>query len=117
DDPGDGEQQPQPGDGRRGDAELARAIALSRRQAPGQDRDEDDVVDTQHQLQRGERGQGDPDFGVEQVVHWGRTGPGCSWATADGIDKLGAMRLRRGAAKVLPTGRWPAAAPGPQGPS
>src|SRR3546814_8271649 len=33
------------------------------------DRDEDDVVDAQHQFERGEGGEGDPDFRVSELFH------------------------------------------------
>jgi hypothetical protein len=48
----------------------AREFALVQRQLVDQDRDEDDVVDAQHQLQRGQGGEGDPDLGIgEQFDH------------------------------------------------
>src|SRR5690606_32287379 len=40
-------------------------------QAPGEDRDEDDVVDAQDQFQRGQGGQRDPDLGVVEGFHRG----------------------------------------------
>ena len=47
-------------------------LALRRRQLVDQDGDEDDVVDAQHQLQRGERGQRDPGLRrSEQFQHDG----------------------------------------------
>src|SRR3546814_3743243 len=50
-------------------ADAAGLVALFRRQLRGQDRDEDDVVDAQHQFERGEGGEGDPDFRVRELFH------------------------------------------------
>ena len=44
-------------------------LRCCRRQLRGQDRDEDDVVDAQHQLERGEGGEGDPDFRIGELFH------------------------------------------------
>ncbi len=65
---------------------------------PAKDGDEDDVVDAQDQLQRGQGGQGDQDFGGEQGFHGGfagrRAAGGCRRAGSDGV----AVRGRPGAA-------------------
>ena len=47
----------------------ARARLLRRRQLPGQDRDEDDVVDAEDDLEERQRREGDPDLRVGQPVH------------------------------------------------
>ena len=60
-----GEQQQAAEHGER-QAETARTVALMRRQAPDHDRNEDDVVYTEHDLERGEHGESYPDIGVEQ---------------------------------------------------
>ena len=47
---------------------------LLRRQLPDQDRDEDDVVDAEHDLEGGEGQEGDPDRGVRHPLHAGSRG-------------------------------------------
>jgi hypothetical protein len=47
-------------------ADAAREFAPFFGQLVHQDRDEDDVVDAQHEFQRGERGEGDPGLRVGQ---------------------------------------------------
>ena len=57
--------------------DAARELALFLRQLVHQDRDEDDVVDAQHDLERGERRERDPGIGVgDPVEHrgWPRAG-------------------------------------------
>ena len=41
-------------------------------QALDEDRDEDDVVDAEHDLEQGQRRQGDPGLGVRQQFHLSR---------------------------------------------
>ena len=48
---------------------AARPRLLLVRQLARQDRDEDDVVDAEDDLEEGERGEGDPDLRVGQQVH------------------------------------------------
>ena len=68
--PGDGEEQPEPGDQRQRQAEAPGARLLGGRKAPGQDGEEDDVVDPQHHLHGRQRGQGDPGLRLrEQFDH------------------------------------------------
>src|SRR5262249_42538921 len=56
-DPRDREQEGQPGSERQSQAETPRPGLLGRRQPAAQDRDEDDVVDAEDQLHRGQRDQ------------------------------------------------------------
>ncbi len=53
-DPRDREQEGQPGSERQGQAQAPRPRLLGRRQAAAEDRDEDDVVDAEDQLHRGQ---------------------------------------------------------------
>jgi branched-chain amino acid transport system permease protein len=69
--PGDREQQAEPHHERGGEAHPARFRLLIEREFPGQDRDEDDVVDAEHDFHRGERRQADPAFGGEEHVEHG----------------------------------------------
>ena len=64
DDEGDRAEQHQAHDQRRADAEPAGALALMLGQLVGEDRDEDQVVDAEHDLQRDEREQRDPGGGI-----------------------------------------------------
>ncbi len=50
---------------------LAGEFTLLFRQLVNNDRDEDDVVDTQYQFQRGQGEKSDPDFRIEEEVHDG----------------------------------------------
>src|SRR5690606_20249508 len=63
-DPGNAEEQRQPGDERASEPEPAGAGSLLRRQPPGQDRNEDDVVDAENDLERRQRQEADPGTGV-----------------------------------------------------
>ena len=55
-----------------------------------QDRDEDDVVDAQHQLERGQRGKSDPGLGVSEQFDdaglVGCSGPQAAAEISDGAD-------------------------------
>ena len=67
--PGEREQQADADHQRQRDADPADALALVRGDAPDQDRDEDHVVDPQHDLHRCEREQGNPGIGIGGGVH------------------------------------------------
>ena len=70
DDPGQHQQQADAHEHRHEQAEAAREFAPLLRQLVDQDRDEDDVVDAEHELERGERREGDPGLRVgEQFEH------------------------------------------------
>jgi hypothetical protein len=69
DDPRDGQQQQDAHAHREPQADVAGAVALARRQLADEDRDEDDVVDAEHDLEHRQRQQGDPGLGVRQQVH------------------------------------------------
>ena len=51
------------------DSQLARLLLLLDGSLPAKDRDEDDVVDAQHNLQRGQREERYPDLRVGKPVH------------------------------------------------
>ena len=68
-DPGDREQQQDPRAHGQGQAEEARLRLLGRRQAPDQDRDEDDVVDAEDDFQGGQGQERDPDFRTGEPFH------------------------------------------------
>jgi hypothetical protein len=80
DDPADREQQEDPHDHGGAQADDSRAVLLFGRQLPGEDADEDDVVDPEHDLQDRERQEGDPDLGSgkgfehDLVAPFGRRG-------------------------------------------
>ena len=83
DHPGEHEQQRDAHEHGERETQAPRELAARRRQAVHQDGDEDDVVDAQHQLERGERGKGDPGLRVEQQFHLilvnpARRGPQCT---------------------------------------
>ena len=70
DQPGQHEQEPDAHEHREEQADAPRELAPLGRQLVDQDRDEDDVVDAEHELERGQRGKGDPGFGTaEQLDH------------------------------------------------
>jgi hypothetical protein len=71
DDPGQHQQQADAHEHGHEQTQAAREFAPLGWQLVHQDRDEDDVVDAQHQLERGERGKGDPGLGVGQQFHRG----------------------------------------------
>jgi len=54
-----GKQQPEPPDG----------LSPRRRQLVGEDRDEDDVVDAEHQLERDQRQECEPGLRIAQKLH------------------------------------------------
>ena len=62
DDPGEREEQEDAGAHRQQQSEAPRGRLLRRRQLPGQDGNEDDVVDAEDDLEEGERREGDQDF-------------------------------------------------------
>ena len=68
---GDRQQQPDAHHERGSQAELAGACSLSGRQLAGHDRDEDDVVDPENDLEGGQRQQRDPRFGAGEKFHVG----------------------------------------------
>ena len=72
DDPGQHQQQPDAHEHRHEQSDAARAVAFGRRQFVDQDRDEDHVVDAEHQFQRGERRERDPGLRVGEQFHQGR---------------------------------------------
>jgi len=63
--------------GKQGDArhhrarqsDASRACLLRRRQLAGEDRDENDVVDAEHDLQHRQREQAEPHFGTREEIH------------------------------------------------
>ena len=63
-DPGQRQQQQDARAHRQQQSETPRIVTLLHRQAVGQDRDKDDVVDPQHDLERRQGNEGDPDLGV-----------------------------------------------------
>ena len=65
DDPGEHRQQPDPREHRSRQPDAPRAPLLLRRKSPGEDRDENDVVDAEDDLQHRQRDEGDDDFGHE----------------------------------------------------
>ena len=67
-DPGQRQQQQDARAHRERQAEPARKVAPFGRQPADQDRDEDDVVDAEHDLECGQRGQGDPGVGIGDPV-------------------------------------------------
>jgi len=70
-DPGDAEQEHDASGHGQSESEQPGLALLVLRQAAGQDRDEHDVVDAQHDLQRGQRGQRRPGFGTGHPVEHG----------------------------------------------
>ena len=70
--PADAQQQQDAHAHGREDAHAAGAVALILGQLVGEDGDEDDVVDAEHDLERGQRQQRDPDLGVRQQFHGAR---------------------------------------------
>ena len=73
-DPRQREEQQQPRDERHRQAELARLLLLLARKPAGENRDEDEVVDAEDDLEQREREHGDPRFGrgecSKNVVPW-----------------------------------------------
>jgi len=53
--PRDRGEQRQAGDQRQRQSELPRAALLSGRQSPGEDRDKDQIIDAEHDLEGGQR--------------------------------------------------------------
>jgi hypothetical protein len=66
--PGQREEEPEPHDERERDAEAAGLRLVLGGQLGGEDRDEDDVVDAEHDLHRGECQQADVRVGVGQEL-------------------------------------------------
>ena len=56
-------------DHREREADLAGLVLLLGRQLAGEDRDEDDVVDAEHDLEGGQREEADPGLRVGEPVH------------------------------------------------
>ena len=69
DDPRDGQQQQDAHAHRQAQADVAGSVALVGRQPGDEDRDEDDVVDAEDDLQQGQRQEGDQRLGGEQGFH------------------------------------------------
>ena len=100
DDPGDRQQQQDPHPHRQTQADVPRLIALGRRQALHEDRDEDDVVDAEHDLEHGQRQQGDPGLGGgeqrDEVHAFEDTGhsraPGVPWRAVTDTRPIDARR-------------------------
>jgi hypothetical protein len=67
--PVDAGEERQPRHQREREAELPRAVAPVFGQPVGRDRDEDEVVDPEDDLERGQREEAGPDFRVEKDVH------------------------------------------------
>src|SRR5690606_20156425 len=69
DDPRQSEQKEYASDHGQREADRAGSSLLLRRQLPRQDRDEDDIVDTEDDLERCEREERDPHRGVGYPAH------------------------------------------------
>jgi len=69
DNPRERDQQSDAHEHREKQAEAARQFPVLPRQLVDEDRNEDDVVDAEHQFQRGERGERDPGLRVEEQFH------------------------------------------------
>src|SRR5262249_47515156 len=69
DDPAEREEQQDAGDHGEREAGLAGLFALIRRQLAGEDRDEDDVVDAENDLEHRKRDKADPRLRVRQPFH------------------------------------------------
>jgi hypothetical protein len=113
--PAQREQQREAREHRKTQAEASRLVAQLRRQPADQDRDEDDVVDAQDDLQGGQHREGDPDVRVEQEFHGvpkGRSSQPTSRQkrSAGAVDNRGgaraALRPARGGRRGVGTA-WP----------
>ena len=124
DDPGQDQQQADPHEHRQEQADHARLPLLLGRQLVDQDRDEDDVVDAQHQLERGQRQEGDPGLRVgQEFEHRGGGGRRCGGSRTEAVRGILAALRRIGrtpgrAVRSLPPGRrrrrsWPRSCCGP----
>ena len=82
--PGDRAQQNHPRDQRQTEAELPRLVLLRQRQFARQDRNEDHIVDAEHDLQRREREERNPNLRISEPVH----GAGDSGAPRAGVNAL-----------------------------
>ena len=69
--PGEREQQADAHEHGEPEADAPRELAPLRRQAIDQDRDEDDVVDAEHELERSQREESDPRLRIGQEFHRG----------------------------------------------
>ena len=69
-DPVDGQQEGDAHEHRQRESDNARLIALIHGQAIGQDRDENDIVDAEHDFERGQCQQRDPDIRVCQQIQF-----------------------------------------------
>jgi hypothetical protein len=54
---------------------IRRRVLVLRRQSPGENRDEHQIVDAQHDLEGGQRHEARPDLGIGQPIHTHRTSP------------------------------------------
>ncbi len=108
-DPRDRQQEQDAHPHREAEADDPGAVALVVRQPLDEDRDEDDVVDAEHDLEHRQRQQGDPRLGVGQQLHGSRirgSGPrfGVPWPGRDRQPNRPAPPARpRG---PRPRGRW-----------
>ena len=68
DDPRDGQQQRDAHAHREAESDVPGPVAVVGRQALDEDRDEDDVVDAEHDLEHREGDEGDPDLGVGRAA-------------------------------------------------
>ena len=68
-DPREAHQEQDSRDERERETELARLRLLFLRQLAGENRDEDDVVDAEHDLERREREEGNPDLRIAKPFH------------------------------------------------
>ncbi len=68
-DPGDGEEEEDPRDEGQPEADPVGALLALLRELPDEDRDEDDVVDPEDELEGGERQERDPSLRFEDPVH------------------------------------------------
>ena len=79
DDPGQAEQERDAAEQRQRQADLACQPLLVLGQAPRDDRQEDQVVDAEHDLERGEREQARPGVRIGKELHHARS-PCCGWS-------------------------------------
>jgi hypothetical protein len=68
-DPRDGGEQGEPHRECQAKPDVARSRLLRRRQPPGENRKEDQVVDAEHDLKQGQRQQARPDLRISEPVH------------------------------------------------
>ena len=69
DDPGDRGEQREAGEQRQCQSDLPGPVLSFRRQPAGEDRDKDQVVDTEHDLEGGQRQKARPDLRIDYPIH------------------------------------------------